>query len=196
MIGNPTNPTGVLHPAARLRALLRPGRVVVVDEAFMDAVPGEPESLAAEQVPGLLVLRSLTKTWGIAGLRAGYVVGDAELIARLAEHQPPWSVSSPALAAITACCADDAVAEAALLASAVDGPRAVLIDGLRRLGLSLPGHPATPFVLADTAPVIPSGAPPGWIRTRCGNGGSRSGAGTPSRAWGRPGSASRSGTRT
>ena len=164
MIGNPTNPTGVLHRAARLRALLRPGRVVVVDEAFMDAVPGEPETLAADQVPGLLVLRSLTKTWGIAGLRAGYVVGDAELIARLAEHQPPWSVSSPALAAITACCADDAVAEAALLASAVDGPRAVLIDGLRRLGLSVPGHPATPFVLADTAPVIPSGAPPGWIR--------------------------------
>lgn len=164
MIGNPTNPTGVLHPAVRLRALLRPGRVVVVDEAFMDAVPGEPESLAADQVPGLLVLRSLTKTWGIAGLRAGYVVGDAELIARLAGHQPPWSVSSPALAAIIACCTDDAVGEAERLAAAIDAPRAMLVDGLRRLGLDVPGAPATPFVVADTAPVIPPGAPPGWIR--------------------------------
>ena len=43
MVGNPTNPTGTLHPAATLRRLLRPGRILVVDEAFMDAVPGEPE---------------------------------------------------------------------------------------------------------------------------------------------------------
>ena len=42
MIGNPTNPTSVLHPAATIAALVRPGRTLVVDEAFMDAVPGEP----------------------------------------------------------------------------------------------------------------------------------------------------------
>ena len=71
LIGNPTNPTGVLHPADVLRRLLRPGRTVVVDEAFMDAVPGETQSLADATVPGLVVLRSLTKTWGLAGLRAG-----------------------------------------------------------------------------------------------------------------------------
>ena len=46
MIGNPTNPTSRLHPAQALRELCRPGRVVVVDEAFADCVPGEPESLA------------------------------------------------------------------------------------------------------------------------------------------------------
>ena len=45
IIGNPTNPTGVLHPAERPAALVRPGRLLVVDEAFMDAVPGEPETL-------------------------------------------------------------------------------------------------------------------------------------------------------
>src|SRR5699024_7675941 len=45
VVGNPTNPTGVLHPAAALRSLARPGRVLLVDEAFMDAVPAEAESL-------------------------------------------------------------------------------------------------------------------------------------------------------
>ena len=50
-VGNPTNPTSVLHPAASLVSLARPGRVLVVDEAFLDAVPGESESLASG-VPG------------------------------------------------------------------------------------------------------------------------------------------------
>ena len=95
VVGNPTNPTGVLHPAGDLRALRRPGRVLVVDEAFMDAVPGEPESLIGSDLEGLLVLRSLTKTWGLAGLRAGYVVGDPALVAALRAVQPPWSVSTP-----------------------------------------------------------------------------------------------------
>ncbi|MFP5020433.1 Rv2231c family pyridoxal phosphate-dependent protein CobC [Pseudonocardia phyllosphaerae] len=113
VVGNPTNPTGVLHPAADLRALARPGRVLLVDEAFADAVPGEPESLAADDaVPGLLVFRSLTKTWALAGLRAGYAIGDPALLARLAAPRPPWPVSSLALEAIIACCEPDALSAA------------------------------------------------------------------------------------
>jgi histidinol-phosphate aminotransferase len=77
VLGNPTNPTSVLHPAADVVKLARPGRILVVDEAFADTTfrpgcDGEPESLASRRdVPGLVVLRSLTKTWGLAGLRIG-----------------------------------------------------------------------------------------------------------------------------
>ena len=148
VVGNPTNPTGVLHPAWALRALVRPGRVVVVDEAFMDAVPGESASLADARLPGVLVLRSLTKLWSIPGVRAGYALGDADLVADLRAQQPPWSVSSHATAAIVACTSDDARAEAARRASQVAQHRAVLTDGLDALGVRhLPS--AAPFVLAE-----------------------------------------------
>lgn len=106
VIGNPTNPTSVLHPASVLASLARPGRVLVVDEAFMDAVPGEREALAGRtDVPGLVVLRSLTKTWGLAGLRIGYALAEPEIIAELERAQPLWPVSTPALAAAEACVA-------------------------------------------------------------------------------------------
>lgn len=95
MIGNPTNPTSVLHPAASVAQLARPGRTLVVDEAFMDAVPGEREALAGRtDVPGLVVLRSLTKTWGLAGLRIGYVLAAPETVALLERAQPLWPVST------------------------------------------------------------------------------------------------------
>ena len=78
VVGNPTNPTGVVHED--LAALCREGRTVVVDEAFADAVPGEPHSLAARaDLPGLVVVRSLTKTWALAGLRVGYLLAPAPL---------------------------------------------------------------------------------------------------------------------
>lgn len=96
VVGNPTNPTSVLHPADVLERLARPGRTLVVDEAFMDAVPGEREALCDRQdLPGLVVLRSLTKTWGLAGLRIGYVLADPATVALLQEAQPLWPVSSP-----------------------------------------------------------------------------------------------------
>src|SRR5271156_2599890 len=59
VVGNPTNPTGVVHTREHILSLRRPGRIVVVDEAFADAVPGEPESLADQPLPDVLVLRSL-----------------------------------------------------------------------------------------------------------------------------------------
>lgn len=153
VVGNPTNPTGVLHPAAALRALARPGRVLVVDEAFMDAVPGETESLAGESIPGVVVIRSLTKTWAIPGIRAGYVLGDESIVAELAAHQPPWSVSTPAAAAMIACASAAATVEAERAAVQIAADRAVLVDGLTALGVAVAGPSAAPFVLAH----VPAG---------------------------------------
>jgi histidinol-phosphate aminotransferase len=150
VVGNPTNPTGVLHPATDIAALAKPGRTLVVDEAFMDAVPGQPESLAAARLPGLVVLRSLTKTWGLAGLRIGYAVGDPDILTVLRAAQPLWSVSSPALAAAIACSEPYAQAEAEKLAAAAEKDRLYLERRLLELpGVTLPAreHARAPFVL-------------------------------------------------
>jgi histidinol-phosphate aminotransferase len=144
VIGNPTNPTSVLHAADTLRRLARPGRVLVVDEAFADTVPGEPESLAGQRMPGLLVLRSLTKTWGLAGLRAGYLLGDPELLARLARHRPQWPVSSLVLEAVTACCEPEAV-EAARRIAEESVPHTE--HAARALGDLVVVPPRAPFLL-------------------------------------------------
>lgn len=149
VVGNPTNPTSVLHPAAALEKLARPGRTLVVDEAFMDAVPGEREALAGRQdVPGLVVLRSLTKTWGLAGLRIGYVLASPETIGALQEAQPLWPVSSPALAAAEACMEPRALVEAAAAADRIAVDRAHLIAGLMEFAEVRVAEPAAgPFVL-------------------------------------------------
>ncbi len=131
VVGNPTNPTGALHPAETLRGLLRPGRLVVVDEAFMDAVPGESETLTAERAEGLLVIRSLTKHWSIPGVRAGYVVGDAAAISDLEAVRTPWSVSATAAAAMLACATERASAEARERAERIAAWRDHLEAGLQ-----------------------------------------------------------------
>ncbi|MER6561910.1 Rv2231c family pyridoxal phosphate-dependent protein CobC [Streptomyces sp. NPDC001027] len=151
VVGNPTNPTSVLHPADTLRRLARAGRTLVVDEAFMDAVPGEREALAGRtDVPGLVVLRSLTKTWGLAGLRIGYVLAAPETIAELERAQPLWPVSTPALAAAQACVEPQALAEAAHAAHRIAADRAHLVAGLEEFasdGLRVAGPAEGPFVL-------------------------------------------------
>ena len=147
-VGNPTNPTGVLHPCETVRRLRAPGRVLVVDEAFADAVPGERESLIGTDLTGVLVLRSLTKTWGVAGLRAGYVVGDPALVAALAEQQPHWSVSTPAAAVMAATSTPEALREAEDAARVLTRCRAHLMHALETIGLRpVPGE--APFVLVE-----------------------------------------------
>jgi cobyrinic acid a,c-diamide synthase len=148
IVGNPTNPTSVLHPESAIRALLKPGRAVVVDEAFMDAVPGERNTLGGTPMPGLIVVRSLTKLWSIPGVRAGYVLAEPDVIANLRNLQPPWSASTTALAAMIACSTEDARAEQDARTRRLERDRATLVAGLTELGIDVAGNPAASFVLA------------------------------------------------
>jgi histidinol-phosphate aminotransferase len=148
VVGNPTNPTSVLHPAATLRQLARPGRVLLVDEAFMDAIPGETESLANADVPGLVIIRSLTKTWALPGLRAGYAIAEPHLLAELAANRPRWPVGTLVLEAVTACSEPLAIAEAEEAATELAGHREHLAAALKELPGSTVHEPArAPFLL-------------------------------------------------
>jgi len=150
VIGNPTNPTGVLHED--LARLCRPGRVTVVDEAFMDAVPGEPASLAARgDLPGLVVVRSLTKTWALAGLRVGYLLAEPGRVDQLKQAQPLWPVSTLGLVALETCLAKGPVAQAARAAADVADERDRLATQLTELGVEVVPDSRAPFLLCRVA---------------------------------------------
>ncbi|MBR1202528.1 MULTISPECIES: threonine-phosphate decarboxylase CobD [unclassified Bradyrhizobium] len=97
VVVNPNNPDGRRHDRRELLALLpRVGRVVI-DESFADAVPDLSLAGAAGQ-PGLLILRSFGKFYGLAGLRLGFAIGSEPDIAALAAMAGPWPVSGAAIA--------------------------------------------------------------------------------------------------
>lgn len=150
VVGNPTNPTSVLNLREQLLELRRPGRILVVDEAFADWVPGEPQSLADDSLPDVLVLRSLTKTWSLAGLRVGYALGSPDVLARLTVQRAHWPLGTLQLTAIAACCAPRAVAAAAADAVRLTALRAEMVAGLRSVGAEVVDG-AAPFVLFNIA---------------------------------------------
>lgn len=110
VVTNPNNPDGGLSAKGDLLALAKSlharGGVLVVDEAFMDAVRGGP-SLAPDIMRGnIVVLRSFGKFFGLAGLRLGFALAAPPLAARLSAQLGPWAVSGPALAVGAAALAD------------------------------------------------------------------------------------------
>jgi len=131
VVGNPNNPTGTLDDPERVAGLCRPGRVTVVDEAFMDFVEDEWSLAGRRDLPGLVVVRSVTKLWGLAGVRAGYLLGPPGLVARCAAARPPWATSSLALAAVEVCAADER--HRRQVAREVAAAREALAAGLRTL---------------------------------------------------------------
>lgn len=149
MVGNPTNPTSVLHHRDAVRALVRPHRLVVVDEAFADCDPDEAHSLAEDQ--SVVVVRSLTKTWGLAGVRAGYVLAGAAVIERLRAAQPHWPVNALAIEACIACSTPQAIAESRAWAVRLAAEREQLVTLLAALpGAAVTGNPRASFVLVRT----------------------------------------------
>jgi cobalamin biosynthetic protein CobC len=94
---NPNNPTGALHGAKRLlnwhQQLSQKGGWLVVDEAFMDS--GAESVIQKQMLDGLIVLRSLGKFFGLAGVRVGFLAADKVLLTQAAERLGPWTVSGP-----------------------------------------------------------------------------------------------------
>lgn len=138
LLVNPNNPTGRRFAPAQLLAwharLAMRGGWLVVDEAFIDCTP--EQSLAAHcQLPGLIVLRSFGKFFGLAGIRLGFVLAQQELLERLAESLGPWTISGPARVVATALLHD--------LAGQQEQRRRLLADG-ERLGELLSGQGLSP----------------------------------------------------
>jgi cobalamin biosynthetic protein CobC len=102
VVVNPNNPDGRLTTSDALldaaRRIASRGGTFVVDEAFMDVLPKQ-ESVAARvaEIPGLVVLRSFGKAYGLAGLRLGFALAAPDLAARLRNAVGPWAVAGPAL---------------------------------------------------------------------------------------------------
>ncbi len=99
-ICTPNNPTGQVVPADLIQtwAARCAHTLFVVDEAYINFVPGLPSAIAPTR-PNLLVLRSMTKDYALAGVRLGYAVGHADLVDGLARVRPSWNVSALAQAA-------------------------------------------------------------------------------------------------
>jgi threonine-phosphate decarboxylase len=100
---NPNNPTGALVPAKTLKLLIkelqRTETMLILDEAFIDVAEEHSLTAFAAGNSGLLVLRSMTKFFGLAGLRLGYAVGNRKLIKRIQDFGQPWPVNIFAQAA-------------------------------------------------------------------------------------------------
>jgi histidinol-phosphate aminotransferase len=97
---NPNNPTGTYLPVETIAAWASalPGALFVVDEAYL-TFAHEARSVLTVQTDNMLVLRSMTKAYALAGLRLGYAVGHRHLLDVLGKVRPPWSVNAMAQAA-------------------------------------------------------------------------------------------------
>lgn len=91
VIVHPNNPDGRIWTETDANAPL-----TVIDESFCDVTP-EASLIHLAARPGVVVLKSFGKFWGLAGLRLGFAIGQPDLIARLNDLTGPWAVSGPAL---------------------------------------------------------------------------------------------------
>jgi len=108
---NPGNPTGVLTGKDEIYPLMQAaekrGVVIVLDEAFMEFSDNHSLAHQVTQRKGLIVLRSMTKFFGIPGLRLGYLLASSGMIAAISPHKEPWSVNTLAQKAGITCLADE-----------------------------------------------------------------------------------------
>jgi cobalamin biosynthetic protein CobC len=147
IVGQPNNPDGRAWPAERIARFARGEggvRMVVADEAFADVAP-DCSLVPLTAQPGLTVLRSFGKFFGLAGVRLGLTIGDPDVIASLRQMIGPWAVPGPALAIGAQALRDHDWIAAARARLASDSAR--LADLLDKAGLEIVGGTDL-FVLA------------------------------------------------
>jgi threonine-phosphate decarboxylase len=153
-ICNPNNPTGLLLPKGRIEELARrcenSETFLLVDEAFIElSDPDQTVAALAREMDYLVVMRSLTKSFGVPGLRLGYGVTNSTLSEIMNRARIPWSISSIAsAAAVQLFKQTDHLNKARALVSA---ELVWLTDELERLGLK-PQRSMVNFILVDIEP--------------------------------------------
>lgn len=137
MLNNPHNPSGWALDKAEVRGVLEAvtarGGTLVLDEAFVDYIPGASLAREAAERDGLIVVRSLTKFYGCPALRVGYAVAAPEIAKRIASFLPTWPVTEMAAVALAEAVADESYAEASIAENAQERER--LRKSLLDLGL-------------------------------------------------------------
>ena len=146
---SPNNPTGLPEPAGTIADLLgglladarraeRDAPIVVLDEAYAEFVGATLVGLGAVY-PRLVVVRTASKAYALAGLRVGFAIASRDVLARMEPYRPPGSVSIPSVAVVAAALRDPAALRANV--TRVTAERARLAAGLAALGA-----PASPSV--------------------------------------------------
>jgi histidinol-phosphate aminotransferase len=149
-VNEPHNPTGARVPAAALERIAReaPNAILFVDEAYAE-FSGDSFIAGAVASRNVLVGRTFAKAYGLAGLRAGAVIGPEDAIAALADIVPPYSLNAYAAEALAAALDDRAHIDAYIAEAARS--RELIAAACARLGLH--AHPsAANFVLVHVGP--------------------------------------------
>ncbi len=173
VIVNPNNPDGRALGAAAVLGLRAPGRVLIVDESFVEVDPAL--SVAAFADERLIVLRSFGKFFGLAGVRLGFVVAGVALAGRLRGAIGDWAVSAEAIAAGRGAYADPGWAkatrellgrDAARLDALLEGAGFLVLGGTTLFRLCAVADAAGWFArLAEAGLLVrPFAAQPDWLR--------------------------------
>lgn len=151
VVGNPNNPTGTLVGQAEVDRFVEqvPANVVTVfDEAYMELLDPKDQVDTVRHVKAakkpVVVLRTFSKAYGLAGLRVGYAMAQPDAIELLNKVRQPFNVNAMAQAAAVAALDDDAHLEATR--QMLRAGRKQLMDGMRKLGLE-PVESVTNFIL-------------------------------------------------
>jgi histidinol-phosphate aminotransferase len=146
-ICSPNNPTGNSWTVAELARVLAAGLPVIVDQAYVECGYSTSFSPLVERHPNLIVTRTMSKAYGLAALRVGYLVADPALVDLLLRLRIPFSISLIAARACLAAVVDPSILEERR--SYISSERDRVLEGLRRLPRVTPFDSDGNFILID-----------------------------------------------